>query len=60
MSTGMLILKTDLYEDFLAIVLLNGTHELVQKLSVFLNCKNGNRERHRNFTTCINTRSDGA
>ena len=60
MCSGMLIPKTDLYKDLLPIVLLNGTHELVQKLSIFLNCKNGYRERHRNFTTCINMRSDVA
>lgn len=41
------ILETDLNEDFLPVVLLNCTHELVQELSIFLNRNNNQRKTHR-------------
>ena len=37
---GMSVLKTDLYEDFLPIVLLHRKHELIQKLSILLEINN--------------------
>lgn len=47
MFSRIWILETDLNEDFLPVVLLNCTHELVQELSIFLNRNNNQRKTHR-------------
>lgn len=46
MFSRIWILETDLNEDFLPVVLLNCTHELVQELSIFLNRNNNQRKTH--------------